>query len=78
MVRDHQCRWHGQRVRLKRRLRPALPGASPPDERDLSAEHDDLARAAAATGLSLRELLEMVGGEDAGVGNQQPVVFGAR
>jgi hypothetical protein len=42
-------------VRVKLRERPAYPGASPPGERDLSPEHDDLARAAAALGVSLRE-----------------------
>ncbi|HEV8114182.1 MAG TPA: nickel pincer cofactor biosynthesis protein LarC [Planctomycetota bacterium] len=45
----------GVRVRVKVRERPAYPGASPPGERDLSPEHDDLARAASAAGLSLRE-----------------------
>src|SRR5260221_3232334 len=45
----------GIRVRVKVRERPAYPGASPPGERDLSPEHDDLARAAAALGVSLRE-----------------------
>lgn len=46
----------GERVRVKRRFRPALPGSSPPGERDLSPEHDDLARIAERTGASLREL----------------------
>jgi len=45
----------GVRVRVKVRERPAYPGASPPGERDLSPEHDDLARAAEATKTSLRE-----------------------
>lgn len=46
----------GVRVRVKVRDRPKYPGASPPGERDLSPEHDDLVRAKAASGLSLREV----------------------
>jgi len=45
----------GVKVRVKVRRRPAYPGASPPGERDLSPEHEDVARAAAASGISLRE-----------------------
>jgi uncharacterized protein (TIGR00299 family) protein len=45
----------GLPVRVKRRLRPAYPGASPHGERDLSPEHDDLVRAAERAGLTLRE-----------------------
>lgn len=45
----------GVRVRVKVRERPPYPDASPPGERDLSPEHDDLARAAEATKTSLRE-----------------------
>ena len=45
----------GVRVRVKVRERPAYEGASPPGERDLSPEHDDLAEAARASGLTLRE-----------------------
>lgn len=45
----------GVRVRVKVRERPEYPGASPAGERDLSPEHDDLVRAAAAAGISLRE-----------------------
>jgi uncharacterized protein (TIGR00299 family) protein len=45
----------GVSVRVKLRERPTYPGASPPGERDLSPEHDDVARAAAALGVSLRE-----------------------
>ena len=46
----------GARVRVKVRERPRYAGASPPGERDLSPEHDDLVRAAGTTGLSLREV----------------------
>ena len=46
----------GHAVRVKVRERPCYPGASPLGERDLSPEHDDVARVAAATGLSLREI----------------------
>ena len=45
----------GVRVRVKIRTRPDPPGASPPGERDLSPEHDDVARAASSLGISLRE-----------------------
>ncbi len=45
----------GVTVRVKVRERPAYPGASPPGERDLSPEHDDVVRAARAAGLGLRE-----------------------
>jgi uncharacterized protein (DUF111 family) len=45
----------GVRVRVKVRERPEYSGASPAGERDLSPEHDDLVRAAAAAGISLRE-----------------------
>jgi uncharacterized protein (TIGR00299 family) protein len=45
----------GVRVRVKVRERPAYEGASPHGERDLSPEHDDLARAAGAAGTTLRE-----------------------
>jgi len=45
----------GVRVRVKVRERPPYEGASPPGERDLSPEHDDLALAAAATKTTLRE-----------------------
>jgi uncharacterized protein (TIGR00299 family) protein len=45
----------GVRVRVKVRERPAYEGASPPGERDLSPEHDDLAEVARASGLTLRE-----------------------
>jgi uncharacterized protein (TIGR00299 family) protein len=45
----------GVRVRVKVRERPSYPGASPPGERDLSPEYDDLERAAASAGLTLRE-----------------------
>jgi uncharacterized protein (TIGR00299 family) protein len=45
----------GVRVRVKVRERPAYAGASPFGERDLSPEHDDLARAARAAGTTLRE-----------------------
>lgn len=45
----------GVRVRVKVRERPPYPDASPPGERDLSPEHDDLARAAGATRTTLRE-----------------------
>jgi uncharacterized protein (TIGR00299 family) protein len=43
------------RVRVKVRERPPYPGSSPPGERDLSPEHDDLSRAAGLLGISLRE-----------------------
>ncbi len=46
----------GQRVRVKHRIRPEYPGRSPDGERDLSPEHDDVARVAAALKLSLREV----------------------
>ncbi|MBI5362603.1 MAG: DUF111 family protein, partial [Planctomycetes bacterium] len=46
----------GQSVRVKVRERPNYAGASPLGERDLSPEHDDVARAAAALRLSLREV----------------------
>ena len=46
----------GVRVRVKVRERPRYAGASAFGERDLSPEHDDLARAARESGLSLREL----------------------
>jgi uncharacterized protein (DUF111 family) len=57
----------GQRIRVKRRLRPRAPSASgasgasgaggePPYPSDLKPEHDDLARAAVATGRPLRAL----------------------
>lgn len=46
----------GQAVRIKLRRRPAYPGASPPGERDLSPEFEDLAALSRATGASLREL----------------------
>ena len=45
----------GVRVRVKVRERPAYPGASPPGERDLSPEHDDVVQASRASGLGLRE-----------------------
>ncbi len=45
----------GQRVRVKVRHRPDYPGRSPFGERDLSPEHDDLARLCAVTGWTLRE-----------------------
>jgi uncharacterized protein (TIGR00299 family) protein len=43
---------HGQEVRIQRRSRP---GATADLARDLAAEYDDLARLAAALGISLRE-----------------------
>lgn len=46
----------GHALRVKVRERPAYAGASPFGERDLSPEHDDVARVAAALGLSLREV----------------------
>ena len=46
----------GQKVRVKHRIRPDYPGRSPDGERDLSPEHDDVARVAAALKLSLREV----------------------
>ena len=42
-------------VRVKIRERPSYPGASPLGERDLSPEHDDVVRAARASGVGLRE-----------------------
>lgn len=47
---------YGAPVRVKRRLRPDYPGASPAGERDLSPEYDDLVRLARERGASLREL----------------------
>ena len=46
----------GVQVRVVVRRRPASLGGAPFGERDLAPEHDDLARAAQASGLSLREL----------------------
>lgn len=46
----------GQKVRVKHRVRPEYPGRSPDGERDLSPEHDDVVRVAAALRLSLREV----------------------
>ncbi len=46
----------GHAIRVKVRERPQYEGSSPLGERDLSPEHDDLARAAAQLGVSLREL----------------------
>jgi hypothetical protein len=42
-------------VRVKVRRRPGQAGASPPGERDLSPEHDDVAQAASVLRISLRE-----------------------
>jgi uncharacterized protein (DUF111 family) len=46
----------GQKVRVKHRVRPDYPGRSPDGERDLSPEHEDVARVAAVLKLSLREV----------------------
>jgi len=46
----------GHKIRVKHRIRPDYPGRSPDGERDLSPEHEDLARVAAALNLSLREV----------------------
>lgn len=46
----------GHKLRVKRRVRPEYPGRSADGERDLSPEHDDVARVAAALKLSLREV----------------------
>ncbi|MBK7877900.1 MAG: nickel pincer cofactor biosynthesis protein LarC [Planctomycetes bacterium] len=46
----------GHALRVKVRERPCYEGASALGERDLSPEHDDVARIASATGLSLREV----------------------
>jgi uncharacterized protein (TIGR00299 family) protein len=46
----------GQKVRVKHRIRPDYPGRSADGERDLSPEHEDVARIAAALKLSLREV----------------------
>jgi hypothetical protein len=45
----------GARVRVKVRERPGDPDAQPFDARDVSPEHDDVARAAAQLGIGLRE-----------------------
>ena len=45
----------GAKVRVKVRERPGDPGARPFDARDLSPEHDDVARAATALRIGLRE-----------------------
>jgi uncharacterized protein (TIGR00299 family) protein len=45
----------GASVRVKVRERPGDPGARPFDARDLSPEHDDVARAAAQLRIGLRE-----------------------
>jgi len=46
----------GQNVRVKHRIRPDYAGRTPDGERDLSPEHEDVARVAAALKLSLREV----------------------
>jgi uncharacterized protein (DUF111 family) len=46
----------GHKLRVKHRVRPEYPGRSADGERDLSPEHDDVVRVAAALGLSLREV----------------------
>lgn len=46
----------GHTLRVKRRVRPAYAGRSADGERDLSPEHDDVERVAAALKLSLREV----------------------
>jgi len=46
----------GQRVRVKLRRRPHRVASAPPDPRDLSPEHDDVARAARALELGFREV----------------------
>ncbi len=46
----------GHTLRVKRRVRPAYAGRSADGERDLSPEHDDVERVAAALRLSLREV----------------------
>ncbi len=48
----------GHPVRVKRRIRPGTEGTSA-SPLDLKAEHDDLARVAAASGRTLRELAEL-------------------
>lgn len=46
----------GEPVRVTVRERPAALAGAPPGERDLFPEHDDVARAAEASGRSLREV----------------------
>ena len=46
----------GHKVRVKHRIRPDYPGRSADGERDLSPEHEDVARVSAALKLSLREV----------------------
>ena len=46
----------GHKLRVKRRVRPDYPGRSPDGDRDLSPEHEDVARVALALKLSLREV----------------------
>jgi hypothetical protein len=46
----------GHKLRVKHRIRPDYSGRSPDGERDLSPEHEDVARVSAALHLSLREV----------------------